>query len=429
MGNDKNFWDFEEPKLKPEEVKQDLIKDYVPSSVKPDMGNHATNVPKFDFEIERKKLVTSLDKLKGMSVQEFTFYKKWEELQSLSREISSNADLVHKPKIWNFDDINDETRTIQQIDELDPEVIFVEEDDDHYEAWNILRLFGHTMEFSQNPGRFLRFFVIDKASGKYLGVLSVASDVIIITDRDKYIGWTMDHRLKDKKLAHSAIGSCIMPTQPFGYNFLGGKLAACMITSKVVRDTWERLYGQKLVGITTTSLYGSYSMYNNIPWWHKCGTSAGKILIKPDQGCYDVWHKWLKENRKEKYEKAMTQKEGVSGPVTAAKLRILSMIMDACEIKQKNYTHGYERGCFSSLFYINSKEFLCKKIQEKDLVLNPRMVGDVKSIMEWWKPKAINRYRKLFAEKNLKPEILFYSDVPGMPYEDAKTKYFADVGR
>jgi hypothetical protein len=392
-------------------------------------SNFFSNVDEFEFNIERKKLVKSLDRLKSMSVQEFTFYKKWEELQQFNDgKIASDAEKV-KNRIWRIIDPKDEKLTINQIEEIDPEVIFVKEDDEkYYNDWTHLRYFCHTMEFNQNPGRFLRFLVIDKKTNKYLGVMSVASDVILITDRDNYIGWTSDNRLKDKRLAYSAIGSCIMATQPFGYNFLGGKLIACLVTSKVIRDTWETLYNQKLVGMTTTSLYGSYSMYNNIPWWHKCGSSAGKILIKPDQSCYETWHKWIKDNRTEEYTKAMTQKEGVSGPVTAAKLRVLSMIMNVCEIKQKDYVHGYERGVYYSSFYNNTKDFLQNRISEKDLVIHPRIEGNINSIMNWWKPKAINRFKKLYSENNIKNNVLYYLPMCQMTYDEAKEIYFSDVG-
>lgn len=386
-----------------------------------------TNAPEFNFNEERSKLVASLDKLKSMSVQEFTFYKKWEELQQFRNgEIADVAEKVEE-RIWRIYDPNDEELTIKQIEELEPEIILVRDTDEkYYDVWNYLRYFCHTMEFSQNPGRFLRFLVLDKKTRKYLGVMSVASDVIIITDRDKYIGWTSDNKLKDKRLAHSAIGSCIMATQPFGYNFLGGKLMACLVTNKTVQNVWKELYNEVLVGMTTTSLYGSYSMYNNIPWWHKCGSSAGKILIKPDQSCYDTWHQWIKNNRKEEYIKAMTQKEGVSGPVTAAKMRVISMIMNSCDIKQKDYVHGYERGVYYSCFYNNTKEFLQNKITEKDLILKPNR--DDQSIMDWWKPKAINRYKKLFLENNIKPDTLFYLPMAQMNYEESKSKYFSNVG-
>ncbi len=383
----------------------------------------------FDFAGERKKLKESFDRLKSMSVQEFTFYKKWEELNQCGVENMASNAYMTKSRIWKPSDLDDEETTIKEIENLDPEVVFVTESHERYGDWNNLRLFCHTMEYNQNPGRFIRFLVRDKLTKKYLGAVSVASDVISITDRDKYIGWTTENRLDDKKLVYSAIGSCIMATQPFGYNFLGGKLVACLVTSGVVRDTWKQLYGQTLTGMTTTSLYGSYSMYNSLKWWHKCGTSSGKILIKPDQSCYDTWHQYIKDNRTEEYIKTMTQKEGVSGPVTAAKMRILSMIMNSCEIKQKDYVHGYERGVYYSCFYENTKEFLCNKIKEEELVMKPLFAGDVSKIMEWWKPKAIERYRRLFADGNTKKKILFYDTMIKMSYEEAKNQFFDDVGK
>lgn len=391
-------------------------------------GNHEwfTNVSEFDFNGERLKLIKNLDYLKSLKVTEFTFYKKWEELQQYKMSnIASSAEATER-KIWTPTDINDQTLTIREIEDLDPEVIFVSDNSIYYDDWNNLRLFCHTMEYNQNPGRFLRFIIIDKVSKKYLGVISVASDVITITDRDNYIGWTSDNRLKDRRLAHSSIGSCIMATQPFGYNFLGAKLIACLSTTKTVRNIWESFYNQILVGMTTTSLYGSYSMYNNIPWWHKCGSSSGKILIKPDQSNYGLWHQWLKDNRPLEYEKAMTQKEGISGPVTAAKIKVLSMIMSECGIKQGSYVHGFLRGTYYSSFYENTKEFLQNKIQEKDLIIKPNR--DFKSIMEWWRPKAINRFRKLFSENQIKTKTLFYLPMMDMTYEQAKNKYFNDVG-
>ena len=299
----------------------------------------------FDYNINKQKLIENLDFLKSMSVEEQTFYKKWIEVQSLNNYSSRAAQA--KAKIWTPTDIHNESLTIKEIQELNPTVVHVNnkvlEND-----WLMLRTFVHTMEFAQTPGRFVKFLITDgnMDNPRYLGVISMSSDVITITDRDKYIGWTPDDKLKNKRLAHSAIGSCIMSTQPFGYNFLGGKLIAALVTAETVRNAWQALYNQLLVGITTTSLYGSYSMYNSLKWWHKCGTSAGKMSIKPDDSIYKVWHDWIKENKSEKYQKAMTQREGVSGPVTGAKARVIGMIFSELGIKQSTYVQGFERGTY-----------------------------------------------------------------------------------
>jgi hypothetical protein len=385
-------------------------------------------VEAFDFESNKKSLISNLDYLKSMSVEEQTFYKKWLEIQSY-RDVASKLNTI-KARIWHPTNINDEISTIKEIENCQPELVYVETKQQN-EDWTLLRVFVSTFEFSQTPGRFLKFLIVDKNKPEtpYIGVLAVSSDVITITDRDNYIGWNKNNKIKDKKLAHSAIGSSIISTQPFGYNFLGGKLAAAMVVSKGVQDKWKELYNQTLVGMTTTSLYGSYSMYNSLKWWHKCGTSAGKIAIKPDDTIYKIWHEWIKENYADKYEKAMTQKEGVSGPVTGAKSRVISMIFSKCGIKQSHYMHGYERGVYYSCFYENTKEYLQNKINDDQLKMKELFKKDAIGIMEWWRPKAIDRYKKLKSEGNLKPEIHYYNKMIGMDYLQAKDVYFNEVGR
>ena len=382
----------------------------------------------FDFEVNKKILIDNLNQLKSMSVEEQTFYKKWLEVQGY-RDVANKLNTI-KARIWCPSDFNDEVGTIKELENCQPELIHVESKQ-HVEDWHLLRVFVSTAEFFQTPGRYLKFLIVDKNKPEmpYLGVLAVSSDVITITDRDKYIGWNTDNKIKDRKLVHSAIGSSIISTQPFGYNFLGGKLAAAMIVSNGVQNLWKKLYGQTLVGMTTTSLYGSYSMYNSLKWWHKCGSSAGKVAIKPDGDIYKLWHNWVKENDVEKYNKVMTQKEGISGPVTAAKSRVINMIFNACDIKQSHYMHGYERGVYYSCFYENSKEFLQNKITDEQLIMKDLFKRDMNGILDWWRPKAIERYKKLKSEGNLKTNTHFYNQMMGMSYTDAKEVYFHEVGR
>ena len=135
-----------------------------------------------------------------------------------------------------------------------------------------------------------------------LGVICLGSDVTSLGARDRFIGWSLDNKYKDGKLIHTSIGTTICCVQPLGYNFLGGKLVAALVTSSVVRDAWKKTYEQTLVGLSTTSLYGIHSMYNSIPHWKTLGESAGKIAIKPDDSAYFVWANWLKENHREEFD-------------------------------------------------------------------------------------------------------------------------------
>lgn len=386
----------------------------------------------FDFEKKKKLLIDDLDWIKHLKVEEFTFFKKFEEIKLVSDFIKRFENQA-KAKIWNPTDINNEELTIREIKELQPKVIVVSDKSSEL-LWTTLRVYCSTAEYNQAPGRFIKFLMVDDISDKILGIASIASDVISISDRDKFIGWNPEDKLKYKMLKYSAIGTTIVPTQPFGSNFLGGKLVAAMVTSDVIRNEWETQRGEcmpcKLVGMTTTSLYGSFSMYNSLKWWKSVGESKGKIPIKPQEKYYKEWHDWLKKEHEDEYNKMMTQKEGIAGPVTGAKMRVLSMIFKYAGIKQSSYYHEHARGVYYSCFYENTKEFLCRKITEDKLIMKSLFKDNTNAILSWWKPKAIERYKRLKVEGRLNSNKLFYSIVDDnheMEYEEFKSKYFKDV--
>ena len=380
-----------------------------------------------EYDEMHSGILQNLNDLKTMSVQEATFFKKWQEVQTYAK-FASQSDVV-KAQIWKPTDINNKESTVKELEELQPEIVFVDPENKYLaEHWLMLRVFCHTMPFDQTPGRFLRFLIRDKNTHKYLGATSVSSDVICITVRDNYIGWSNADRLEKGKLVNSAIGSCIMSTQPFGYNFLGSKLAACLVVSSVVRDTWERLYNNKLVGMTTTSLYGTKSFYNGVPYWKKCGGSAGKIALKPDEKYYEWWHDFVKKTYPDEYKKKMTQKEGVSGPVTGAKQRVIDMIFRHLKLKASNYVHGYERGVYYSTFYDKSKEFFKDEVKLDELTLKDKFSDD-SNMVDYWREKAIKRYIKLHENGNLLPEITYYNSMIHQTYNDCKEKFFHNVGR
>ena len=400
-------------------------------------GSDFFSIPTIEEEFEEKKnrLIKNMDFLKNLSVEENVFYRKYWEINQNYSGLSSRISSA-KATIWTPTDIYNKELTIKELTEIKPEVLFVDPENSHLmKDWLMLRIFCHTMEYDQNPGRFLRFLIIDTTTGKYLGATSVVSDVISLGPREEYIGWTQDDKLKNGKLQNSAIGSCIMPTQPFGFNFIGGKLVACLTAGIVVQNKWKELYGQTLVGLTTTSLYGTGSMYDGMPkYWASIGESAGKVAIKPDETEYEYWHSYIKSKFPDEYLEKMTQKEGVSGPVTGAKQKAMQMIFKAVGIKSSDYQHGYKRGVYYALIYKNGKEFLQSKITEDQLVKKDQWKTD-SLIVEWWREKAIRRYEKLHSENRLKPDILFYDKLEKTryheieQYEDAKKIYFSEVGR
>ena len=383
----------------------------------------------FDYDSEKAKFITNMNKLKAMSVEESVFYKKWMEIKNYRNYMPKSEEV--KAKIWRPSDINDKDRTLAEIKFLKPRIFYVEPTNKvHMDDWLMIRIFCHTMSYEQTPGRFIRFLIVDDNSGQYLGAISISNDVMALTCRDNYIGWTSQNRIVDKRLIHSAIGSCIMGTQPFGYNFLGGKLAAVLILSQYVRDTWKRVVGKTLVGMTTTSLYGPNSMYCGIPYWHGCGCSAGKISIKPDDNMYSSWHEYIKKNRTEEYERKTIKKDSKNGPVTGVKQRILEIIFRELGISASKYNHGFERGVYYACFYDQTRDFLSgKMVDESKLTVTKRFQADSTGMIEWWREKALKRYAKLHDENRLKPDILYYNKMADMSYSAAKKAYFGEVGR
>ena len=376
----------------------------------------------FCFETERQNFIDNLDMLKGMSVQEQTLYKKWlefnkdERVRLNFRKNYYKSELFYK-SIWRPTDINNKQLTISEIENLDPIVVEAKDPSE----WTLLRTLISSMEFTANPGRNIRFFAKDRTSGKYLGVISVGSDVTSIKVRDDYIKWTKDNKFVDHKLNHTCIGTSIVPTQPLGFNFLGGKLLSALVTTSTIRDKWKENYDEVLVGVTTTSLYGVHSQYNGIPHWKTLGESTGKIAIKPDDVVYKVWSNWLKENHFEEYDKAIH--------ATGPKQNILNRVFRHLGIKPKDYEHGFKRGVFFANMYDNGLEYLRNEISDEDLVMKKKFVEDYDYINNWWKKKAIKRYTKLLEQGRIKDETLFYNDMFDMTWEEAKEKYLTDVGR
>jgi hypothetical protein len=396
--------------------------------------------PEFVFDVEREKLINNMNYLMSMSVEEQTLYKKWVELQeeSMFRDKSSIASLYDVQ--WKPTDIYNKELTIKEIEELEPYVEILDDDTKEATKWTYLRKMIHTMSWTPNPGRNVKIYVKDRKSGKLLGLASLASDVTSLGVRDNYIGWDKEDKFNKGKLNYTSIASTIVCTQPLGYNFLGGKLIAMMITVDTVRQFWKKKYGQTLVALGTTSLYGIHSQYNGIPLYKTLGESAGKISIKPDDEFYDPWHQWLKENRSEWYTDAITNErirnganmglgEGASGPVSGIKQKILGKILQECGIKTSDYHHGFKRGVYLAMMYENGNDFLCSKIGEDELILKKKFADGEDYIYKWWKKHAISRYSKLYDEGKIKPDHLYYIDGIGIDWDTFKQNRLSEVGR
>ena len=365
------------------------------------------------LEGKRIELVDNLEMLKSLDSKQEVVYRKLKEIEQHNFNPFS---VQHaKDNIYRFTDLDDKKKTISDIEKLEPTLELVEDNKNRLDTFNILRTMIHTLEWNANPGRLLKFIVKDKVTEKYLGIITCGSDFTTLGVRDDFIGWSDLHKYEMGKLNNTSVVSSIVPVQPFGYNFLGGKLLACISTSSYIRKCWKQRYNDILIGNTTTSLYGDYSMYNSIPLWKKLGHSKGDILIKPDEKIYSFWCDFLKKHYKEEYKLAQSK--------TSPKQNVLDLIYRIVGIKQSKYKNEFNRGVYFSSFYNNTKEFLTDKIAEKDLELNDKFKSD-DWYLDWWKVKAIKRYSKLHSDGKLNHDILWYEDIN---FDDVK-KYLIAKG-
>jgi hypothetical protein len=396
---------------------------------------------KFIFEEEKAKLVANLNYLKSLPVEEYTLRKKWDELQN---KIYTDRLMVHAARdtVWMRSDLENEESITTCIEELRPSVV-IATDEKTKKLWDIFRLFASTAEYNTPPTRHIRFLVLDEAQfvprtrgfritlpGTVLGIGAISGDLSSVPCRERFIGWSKQQQFKPlNRLQNSAVGSTIVATRPFAANFLGAKLIAALTTSALLRNQWQTQYGDVLAGMTTTSLYGRPSIYDGLKWWNGIGDTAGKIPVEPDDAIFTRWRDYVKRLRPKEYKRATTQKEGVKGPIRGEKLKVFALICRVAGIRLGNFKHCHERGVYYSCFYENTKEFLRGERPESDLVMKPLFREDTKAILDWWRPKAIARYRKLKAEGKLEPDLLFYNHGYLKDYETFKAAHLKAVGK
>ena len=379
-------------------------------------------------------ILDDINRLSKMSVQEYTLWRKWSEIQSkypkpknTANLFFSNASDVNNPKLNHIKSKIWIPSSPNSYEDIQPKVIHVKSKED-IETWNILRIFTHSGYWNKSVGRFMRFIVMNEVDDTYLGVISIGSDFITLGSRDKHIGWTKEHKIANGMLNYSAMGSSISPTQPLGYNFVGGKLIALMTCSDVVEKAWNKKYKkEKLVGITTTSLYGSYSQYTRLKHWRKCGTTEGKINIEPSDSTFALIRRYVKENYEEDFQRILDNITNNSGILSHPKTRMLGFTYTKLGIK-KIPENKAPRGIFWCQLYKNSNEYLRK---EDSVLGEKRFDNSVGALTRLWKEKyASKRVENMLKNDKYSPkDVLFYDDLINISWEECKSIYLKDVGR
>lgn len=390
----------------------------------------------------REKVIDDLNNVSKMTVEEYTLFQKWCEIQERypTHEVSTlfgdERQLVNiedemfikqiKNNIWS-------PKSPDDYLELQPELIYTK-DAELSETWNCIRTFTSTMKNNSNIGRNLNYIVIDRKSGKYLGVMCISSDFLDLTPRDKFIGWEREKKTQGHMINFTAIGSTIVPLQPLGYNYVGGKLLALLCLSDEVQYQWKKQYGDVLVGVTTTSLYGKNKMgglsqYDNLKHWKKMGFSSGSVSYETTRSTVNAIRDWLKKNHTRKYFEWYAAKKASGQPYKRDhKNRSYNFTYSKLDIPKELIRSEHQRGIYFSPLYNNTNEFLRGEITEDQLVKS--FDTSYEALAELWKTKyASKRIRSLTEQNRVSTETLFYDDLIYLSWEETKAKYLPQVGR
>ena len=257
---------------------------------------------------------------------------------------------------------------------LEPEMVLCNKNPDEIAQYNTLRSFISTAENNNNVGRNLYYYIIDKVTKKYLGTICMSSDYLDLTPRDNYIGWTREKKTDDKMINYTTVGSTIVPTQPLGFNYVGGKLLALLCLSDKVQKDWKEQYGDRLVSVTTTSLYGKakaggMSQYDNLKHWKKMGYSQGSVAYKPKKETTKRLRDWLKKYHSEKYFEWYVALKPSGQPYKRDhKNRSHQFAFSKLGIDKSIVRSEHQRGIYYSPLYTNTCEFLRGEISEDKLV-------------------------------------------------------------
>jgi len=403
--------------------------------------NKDVPVKHIDEQELKKVLIDDLTYASKMDVREYTLYQKWcevkerypvnevstlwgDELQMVYPEQEKLIKEV-KSNFWIPNEPDDYAKLYPIMQIYNGELA---------ETWNAIRTFSSTMKNNSNIGRNLFYTVIDQQSGKYLGVICISSDFLDLTPRDNAIGWSRDVKTQQGMVNHTAIGSTIVPLQPLGFNYMGGKLLALLCLSDTVQLDWKVRYGDTLVGVTTTSLYGNtksngLSQYDGLEHWNKMGFSSGSVAFEPTRTTKRMVFDWIRENHPRKYFEWWEAKNVGGMPLKRDhKNRSLNFAYSKLGIPKNLIRTEHQRGIYFSPLYNNTFEYLRKEITDKDLIKS--FDTSTEALTDIWKTKyAKGRISMLKKKNTVSYETLFYDDLIYLSWEETKERYLPQVGR
>lgn len=275
-------------------------------------------------------------------------------------------------------------------------------------------------------GRQITLGIKETNTNKYVGFIRLASPVLSIKPRnDLFKGLKVTANEVNKYMINGAI---IVPVQPFGYNYLGGKLLALICCSHEAREMLKEKYGERIdtVFMETTSLYGDIkgvSQYDGLKPFIKYGsmTESDIFMFPSDEIFMGVRNVLRPIYGKPEWGGSMVD-PGPSGPKMREFNKIISILKNHLKVQNPlkfkeffDFTKSHmkaktkKRYYYSTYGYENAFEYITA---DGKIPLIKRENFDkysLENMIEWWKKKAQSRYIKLKNEERLRHEMEIYT--------------------
>jgi hypothetical protein len=219
---------------------------------------------------------------------------------------------------------------------------------------------------SRGYGRRMRFLVWDDQNGKLIGLIGLTDPVFNLRARDSYVGWSGTQRRS--RLVHVMDAFVLGALPPYNM-LLGGKLVACLLKTKEVRDAFARRYRRRsgriskrkkharLVMVTTSSALGRSSVYNRlklrgVPFFFSVGYTLGWGHFHVSEALFTLMRSYLRRRR---HEYAQNHQYG-DGPNW--RMRVIRQTLVKLGLSASLLRHGIQREVFVCELATNAKAVL-----------------------------------------------------------------------
>ena len=277
---------------------------------------------------------------------------------------------------------------------------------------------SHAIE-SSIPGKSLKWIVKEGNTDKTIGFVRFGSPTINSKPRNDWLGDVPDLGRFNR---HAIMGFIIVPTQPFGFNYLGGKLLAMLCCSHQAREQLNAKYNSNICLFETTSLYGSTkssSQYDGLkPYMRYKGLTDSDFTPLLHDSIFQDLNKWFMIRNNDK----CLVKEDASSRKLKIQSKMISVIkkslVDADKLESFNTAirsakdlTEQKRFYMSTYGFQNAREVI---LGEQDTLVKAENYDrfSVNQIISWWRKKASRRYETLRDDGRLRTKLETWNKNP-----------------